>query len=250
MALCPFATWHPISGPSGSYTGGPARIVHHTTEGATARAAFQAFEQKKADPHFTVDHSTIYQHINSDVAARALRHPHGTPETNRLSAIQIEVVGFAGRPKDRQTLNNVARLCRWVEAQHNVPRVWPNGHPNPPKHGGDPGGHNRNMVNWQTKGGHYGHCHVPNNTHWDPAYTEDEVLFLMESEFDSAGQAMNEEHLSTTYLDITPQHYPESTAGAIMNAEPKRAAGKSKTKKPIARRAAVKKSAAKKRPGM
>ncbi|WP_455713417.1 peptidoglycan-binding protein [Streptomyces tanashiensis] len=26
----------------------------------------------------------------------------------------------------------------------------------------------RDRTTWQTKGGHYGHCHVPGNDHWDP----------------------------------------------------------------------------------
>jgi len=60
-----------------------------------------------------------------------------------------------------------------------MPAVWPNGFPNPPKNGGDPDHHNRNEVNWTTKGGHYGHCHVPVNVHWDPAYTADEVAYVM-----------------------------------------------------------------------
>jgi hypothetical protein len=236
MALCPFATWKPISGPSGVYTGGPARIVHHTTEGSTAQAAFNEFKAHKSDPHFTVDRTTVYQHINTDVAARALRHPAGTPETNRLSAIQIEVVGFAGRPKDRRTLTNVARLCRWIEQQHSVPRVWPNGYPNPPRNGGDPGHHNRNLPNWQSKGGHYGHCHVPNNTHWDPAYTAEEVHFLMEAEFDSQAAAMNASHLGVAYEAIQKQDYPEDMRGADMG--PLHA--------PVGRRVATKKSSARK----
>jgi hypothetical protein len=43
----------------------------------------------------------------------------------------------------------------------------------------DPGHHNRNETNWRTKGGHYGHCHVPVNDHWDPAYTKEETDFVM-----------------------------------------------------------------------
>ena len=39
MAICPFAVWHPITGPSGAYSGGPFKIVHHTTEGSTAQGA-------------------------------------------------------------------------------------------------------------------------------------------------------------------------------------------------------------------
>jgi hypothetical protein len=100
-------------------------------------------------------------------------------QTNRDSAIQIEVVGFAGRPKNPQTLSNVARLCRWIEQTHGVPKTWPNGLPRPARAGRDPGGHNRDADNWNAMGGHYGHCHVPENTHWDPAYTALEVDFLM-----------------------------------------------------------------------
>ena len=179
MPRCPFATWKEISGPSGAYTGGPFKIVHHTTEGSSAQGAFAAFSSHRSDPHFTVDATTIYQHIDTGKAARALRNPAGGVETNRDSAVQIEVVGFAHRPKTRATLENVRRLCRWIESTHGVPKVWPNGPPKPAVNGRDPGGHNRNAANWDRKGGHYGHSNVPENTHWDPAYSAAEVEFLM-----------------------------------------------------------------------
>lgn len=180
MSRCPFAIWKPLSGPSGAYTSGPYKIVHHTTEGSTAKGAFAALGSAHADSHFVVDEKDIYQLIDTGVASRSLRNAAGGVQTNRDSAIQIEMVGFAGKPKNRNTLANVRRLCRWIEATHDVPRVWPNGYPMPPTiKGADPGGHNRNAVNWDTKGGHYGHSQVPENTHWDPAYTKEEVDFLM-----------------------------------------------------------------------
>ena len=179
MPRCPFAVWKPISGPSGTYTGGPFKIVHHTTEGSSAQGAFSAFEANRSDPHFTVDANGIFQHIDTAQSARALRNPSGGVETNRDSAVQIEVVGFAHRPKIRATLENVRRLCRWIEAAHGVPKVWPNGPPKPAVGGQDPGGHNRHAQTWDTKGGHYGHSNVPENTHWDPAYSAQEVDFLM-----------------------------------------------------------------------
>jgi hypothetical protein len=46
MPVCPFAVQRPISGPSGSYTGGPFKIVHHTTEGSSAQGAFAAFSRR------------------------------------------------------------------------------------------------------------------------------------------------------------------------------------------------------------
>jgi hypothetical protein len=181
MPKCPFAVWKPFDGSPGAYVDGhPFKVVHHTTEGPSAEAAFAAYSATRNIPHFTVDDMTIYQHVDTDLAASALRHPTGTTETNRSSAVQIELVGFAGRAKRPASLENLARLCRWIEETHNVPREWPNGHPKPAINGRDPGNHNRNEENWVNKGGHYGHSQVPNNVHWDPAYTELEVNSLME----------------------------------------------------------------------
>jgi hypothetical protein len=185
MAKCPFAVWKPISGGLGPYTGGPFKIVHHTTEGSSVQGAFDAFEKNRSDPHFTVDSTTIYQHIDTEMTARALRNAPGGVETNRDSTVQIEAVGFAGKPKSKATLQNVAKLCRWLEETHGIPRVWPNGLPKPAVNGADPGGHNRNAANWNSKSGHYGHSQVPENTHWDPAYTQAEVQLLMETEFEA-----------------------------------------------------------------
>jgi hypothetical protein len=188
MPRCPFAIWKPLNGPSGSHLGGPFKIVHHTTEGSTADGAMQAFLAKRSDPHFTVDATRIIQHVDTSVGARALRNPPGGVETNRDSAIQIELVGFAHLPKDPRALTNVARLCRWIESVHGVPRVWPAGPPKPARNGRDPGGHNRDPHVWDRTSGHYGHCHVPENTHWDPAYSGAEVAFLMDATFDAAGR--------------------------------------------------------------
>jgi hypothetical protein len=79
-------------------------------------------------------------------------------------------------------------LCRWIEATHAIPRQWPAGLPRPAENGRDPGRHKRNPVIWQTQSGHYGHCHVPENTHWDPGYTAEEVDFIMSAEFDEDGR--------------------------------------------------------------
>lgn len=207
MPVCPFAIQKSISGTVGRYNGGPYKIVHHTTEGSTAQSAFDAYKANMSDPHFTLDHVTIYQHIDTGTAARSLENLDGGVDTNRDSAIQIEVVGYAGRPKDKWTLLNLARLCRWLEKEHAIPKEWPNGFPKPPKNGKDPGGHNRNSKNWDTKGGHFGHCHVPENTHWDPAYTQAEVDLLMAAEFDNKGTLLNPDQPAIAGFD------PESAEG-------------------------------------
>lgn len=73
----------------------------------------------------------------------------------------------------------MARLCRWLEEVHAIPRSWPNGVPREPKNGKDPDGHNRNPETWRKVGGHYGHCHVPENDHWDPGYTHAELSVVI-----------------------------------------------------------------------
>jgi hypothetical protein len=47
---------------------------------------------------------------------------------------------------------------------HGIPDVWPAGPP--VARSSDPMPRRRDI--WQSKAGHYGHCHVPGNTHWDP----------------------------------------------------------------------------------
>lgn len=189
MARCPFAKWSPITNPAGCgrYLGGPFKIVHHTTEGNDAAGAMSTFRKNGDDPHFTVDATTIYQHVDTDFGSMALRNAKGGVETNRDSAIQIELVGFAGKPKDARSLALVARLCRWIEATHGVPRVWPGGAPRPAIGGQDPGGHVRDATLWNTTGGHYGHSQVPENTHWDPAYTAAEAAYVLAADFNEAG---------------------------------------------------------------
>ena len=179
MPIYTDAVWKPISGGSGPHVGGPAKIVHHTTEGSKAKDAFDAFRINRSDPHFTVDETAIYQHIDTDIGARALKNLGGGVQTNRDSAIQIEVVGFAHRAKSKATLRNVAKLCRWIETTHGVANSWPNGYPKVATPAGkDPGGHNRDAATWDKTSGHYGHSQVPENSHWDPAYTRAEVDFI------------------------------------------------------------------------
>ena len=178
MPKCPFATFEEITGPVGPFSGGPFKIVHHTTEGSTYAGAKAAYKANKSDPHFTIAGDEIFQHIDTGQAARALKNPPGGVETNRDSAVQIEVVGFAGSAKDVPTLRSVAKLCRWIEGEHSISQKWPNGRPRASTNGQDPGGHNRNSSTWDTEGGHYGHSQVPENDHWDPGYTAAELAIV------------------------------------------------------------------------
>src|SRR5450755_2679523 len=83
MARWQRAIWMPLPWNGGGHVAGvPYKIVHHTTEGSTAQGAFETYQQTNSIPHFTVDATQIYQHLDTGIAARALRHDDGTVETN------------------------------------------------------------------------------------------------------------------------------------------------------------------------
>lgn len=217
MPICPFAVQKPLTGAVGPFSSGPFKIVHHTTEGSSAIGAMDAFKLHRSDPHFTVDGVTIFQHIDTSLAARALRNAPGGVQTNTDSAIQIELVGFAGAPKNRAALRNVARLCRWIEATHDVPRVWPNGPPKTSVNGKDPGGHNRDAATWDKKGGHYGHSNVPENEHWDPAYTKLEADYVLAADFDAEGALTNSAAAPVkAYINFAPPPHAAEMAPEVM----------------------------------
>lgn len=176
MAWCPFAKRVP--GKSGGlYFASPWKIIHHKTVGFSENAQ-ALYGTTGSWPHFTVGKSGIQQHIDTDRHAYALKNASGGVETNRARAIQIETVGYPGVDAPAVTLENLVRLIRWLEATHSVPHEWPSGRPKEAVNGRDPGGHNRNVNNWIHRPGHYGHCHVPENSHWDPAYTDNEWEWL------------------------------------------------------------------------
>lgn len=179
MARYPKAKWDPITGGIGAYSSGPFKVVHHKTQGASLAGARSAYRANRSDPHFTVHALGVNQHIDTSVPARSLRNARGGVETNRESAIQIEAVGFSGESMDDPTLNNLVDLLVWIGHEHAVPWVWPEGRPPTSSqlgYGIDTG--ERHAAIWAGLGGHYGHSQVPENTHWDPAYTDREWWIL------------------------------------------------------------------------
>jgi hypothetical protein len=167
------SSWYPaatksLGNPGAAFNGGPFRGVLHTTEGGSAAGAIGAYKQHNSWPHFTVDRDgKVYQHIGIDVSARALQNRSGGVETNRDSAIQIEVVGWASKPD--WPLPQVAAmilLMRWIEAQTGIK-------PEGPTFGDSKQYGLRNPLefmpqDWDDFNGWCGHQHVPENDHWDP----------------------------------------------------------------------------------
>ena len=68
------------------------------------------------------------------------------------------------------------------------------------------------------RSGHYGHCHVPNNTHWDPAFDAWEAAYLLSAEFDAAGQLANPQDAAVKALREHPLlAIDEALAAEIMD---------------------------------
>lgn len=167
--LCEFATWQPVPGhehPAGPFTGGAAKILHHTTEGSSFGGAFETYKKTGDFPHFTDSFEggtyRAWQHLRIDEAASALEHRRGTAPTNTDNVIQIEHVGFTASSSSWpiEYLDGIARLCRWIEAQTGCLPVAIAGF--------GPGARRLSVAEWHSTSGHCGHMHAPNNSHVDP----------------------------------------------------------------------------------
>lgn len=153
---------------SGPYIVTPAKGVLHTTESNTANSAIAAFKFTGSWPHFLVDYvGKVWQFIDSSLAARALRNLPGGVETNRAHAVQIEIVGFAGKPKDHPQvqMDAVKALMRWIESVEGVKPEGP-GRPFATAYGQN--NLRFTFAEWNKFNAWCGHCHIPEQDHWDP----------------------------------------------------------------------------------
>src|SRR5919197_192228 len=157
--------WHPAAvhirvPDAGPMLKAPSRGVLHTTE--TDQLPHYAHGTA---PHFTLNPRTraLWQHIPLNRAAEALEHHDGV-QTNRLNAIQIELIEHAahGAQWSLTEIHNVAAIMRWVEEVAHVRRVctvtftnrW----------------HGMPAEKWLRYHGWCGHQHVPGQLarHYDP----------------------------------------------------------------------------------
>jgi hypothetical protein len=177
MELMTIAPWYPSASraplaDAGPYVGGPYRGVLHTTEGDSYSGALAAYKASGNSPHFTVQGTSVWQHVPLDRAATALQHPAGTVETNRLSCVQIEIVGHAASPAVPPAL---PPLMRWIESQTGIAKVAPKFLPYPTSAGAS--SVRFTSAAWAKFGGWCGHQHVPNNDHGDPGAIDVAALF-------------------------------------------------------------------------
>jgi hypothetical protein len=162
--------------------GKPPRVVWHTTESGAGNAAFDAvgryLSTASYEPHILYDPTTdrIGQYGPLNQSARALKND-GATRTNRtgLVCIQIEVLARAGTPFTGywKPGPNFRALMAAIRSW-GVPDVFPMG--SLATKYGDPAA-SRSRDVWTNKGGHYGHCNVPGNDHWDPGAISKTALF-------------------------------------------------------------------------
>lgn len=164
------------------FTGGPRKVVHHKTVTrfcGCESAGWNLYGKTGSWPHFTVCEHGVLQHFDTKVGSRALKNRSGGVQTNSDSAIQIEIVGIPGETMPEATAWHLIALLQWLDELLEIPWVWPMGRP--PQTSADGYGENngdRNARVWDAEGGHYAHAQVPENDHWDPAYTNTEWWWL------------------------------------------------------------------------
>ncbi|MGW2950776.1 peptidoglycan-binding protein LysM [Streptomyces eurythermus] len=158
----------------------PPRVVWHTTESGTGNSSFDAVGKYlisiSAEPHILYDPTTdrLAQYGPLNQSARALKND-GSTRTNRSGkvCIQIEVLGRAASPftSSWKPGPNFKALMRAIRSW-GVPDVFPMGTP-----AAKASATVRSRTTWATEGGHYGHCNVPGNDHWDPGAIDTKALF-------------------------------------------------------------------------
>jgi hypothetical protein len=164
---------------SGSFSGGPRKGVLHTTETET----WPGYDGGASAPHFTVNGTKVRQHFPISMPSRALQNVDGGVRTNRDGAIQIEIVcysdeviaedvgGIKVRELPAATLDTIAGLMRWIEANAGVERKtlpaarWKRF----PASFGVGNGVRMSKAEWDAFDGWCGHMHVPENVHGDPS---------------------------------------------------------------------------------
>lgn len=157
------------------------RTVWHTTEADPGTSEVWAsmirvLTGKSAEPQVLYDPVTdrLGQFIPLNLSGRALKND-GATRTNRVGrvCIQIEVIARAAKPFTAywKPGPNFRALMAAIRSW-GIPDAWPSGPPPRFVQVGT-GGYNspedeRSRTIWTTKGGHYGHSHIPGNSHGDP----------------------------------------------------------------------------------
>lgn len=173
------------SDPGGVITSeAPPRVVWHTTEAPAGKASMFAamhrvLTSKGAEPNVLIDPITdrMGQYFPLNRSGRALENDTDGTKNNRVGrvCIQVEVIAYAAHPftDGWQPGPNWRALMAAIRS-NGVPDSLPAG-PMPRY----PGPSTRNRTIWRTKGGHYGHAHIPGNDHGDPGAIDMSKIFAL-----------------------------------------------------------------------
>lgn len=182
------ATWFPgatrdVKGSdAGPFSGGPLKIVVHTTEGD----GWPSYQGGATAPHFTChwdgSRFIIRQHVRLDRASKSLANERGGVETNQDGAIQIELRGTCD-----PTYRNGGKGTFWPDAPAKakaalagflkalaslvgVPLKTVAFQAYPASYGrrGRTNNVRMSLSQWDNFSGICGHQHVPENYHGDP----------------------------------------------------------------------------------
>ncbi|MEM7096207.1 MAG: hypothetical protein AAF567_24590 [Actinomycetota bacterium] len=165
-AWCPFAERHEYA----QWPTGPLRdtehrkAVWHTTQGGDGVLSW--YPVSGGIPHFTIMlNGAIKQHYSCLNFSRALRNLRGGVETNTDGAIQIEIVGYAGKDHTPRQRASITRLTAWFTAESHVAPLLPMGRLSKPYR-------RATFAEWDHGVGHFGHGNVPEQDHHDPDMTD------------------------------------------------------------------------------
>lgn len=149
--------------------GGTRKAVAHKTQ-TDGGNPDSLYRKSGFWPHFTVADHTAWQHLPVNRAGYALRNVRGGVETNRggLMVVQIEVIGWCGKTMTGKQAERLVAIAKWLREIHHVPWIWPADRPALTSSGP----HRRDEWLWQHRSGWFGHSQVPENFHWDPAFTD------------------------------------------------------------------------------
>lgn len=175
--------WLPLDGPvrvrrnvapvtGGTHVAGARiKLLSHTTEGGRFTPHPRLYHGHTGWPHITNDvDGTLWQHIDLDIAARALKNAPGGVQTNRGGPVQVENVGFS--PLDHTMTLTPAQVesFRWLALflhQHRgleltAAAPWPtvgSARASAPQRIA--------ARDWYQTGGIIAHALAPENDHWD-----------------------------------------------------------------------------------
>lgn len=158
----------PVTG--GSYSEGRMKLLVHTTETSVFRPDSSKYYGHTGWPHLTNERDgTMWQHIDLDIAARALKNAPGGVQTNRSRVVQVENVAYSKDGNNALTDAQIENLRRLVVELHEKRGLELNFLPAGviPNSARADAPQRMSTHEWRTFSGVIAHRHAPENDHWD-----------------------------------------------------------------------------------